>query len=111
MSLICCIVILIIGIFRMQEFRFGYEKFIQNVASKANEKEVEQIDLAALDYTLAIKKIDRNVGRLEAKQVSWPKDGDLTETAIDLVDCSELLPNPEGETDGYILNESFNPYL
>ena len=80
------------------------------MASRANE-EVDQIDLAALDYALAISKIDTNVGRLEAKHVSWPKDGELTETAIDLVDCIELLPTPGEQTRGYILNESFNPYL
>ena len=67
------------------------------------------IDLYKLNYMFALHKIDPRLGRIEVRQVDHKSQGKVS-TEIPMVDCRELLPDPDDAELGYLNNPMFNPY-
>ena len=60
-------------------------------------------DLQQFKYAFAVTSLDPRVARFEANQVSWPANGEIIKTPIDLIECSEFL-DPDDRQAGFINN-------
>ena len=82
------------GIFRFKELCFGYANSSHNVTRTVSEV-ADPIDLQALDFNFAIKQIDKSIGKIVASQVTWPADGQKSETPVELAPCSTFVDDLE----------------